>query len=91
MLVDAERDSVKVRKSQAITDLKAYDARPGRRSPGLKYGRITHIWRYCEILHRCATYVTVSKQETVYICVFEIGPYLGGLESRLRWHESGKV
>ena len=69
MLVDAKQGPKNVRKSQAITDGKAYDARLNEAQVESKKGRISHIWHDCEILHRCATYVTVSKQETVYICV----------------------
>ncbi len=50
MLIDAEQDPKNVRKSQAITDPKAYDARPGDHSPGLKKDGLATfgvIVKYC--------------------------------------------
>ena len=50
MLVDAEQDPKSVRKSQVITDLNAYDARPGTHSSGLKKDELATfgvILKYC--------------------------------------------
>ena len=50
MLVDAERDLNTVRKLQEIIGVKAYDARPGDHSPGLKKDGLATfgvIVKYC--------------------------------------------
>ena len=39
--------------------------------------RINKFFDCCERLHRCATYVTVSKRETVHICLATLGRFFG--------------